>query len=81
LQTQSFRDVIGRLLRGERVGQATDVFNTRGAALSVAHLDLQRGAEVSLKALGRMWVARDDARNYMILGDRSSSTVDDFPAA
>jgi hypothetical protein len=72
-QTQGFRDVIGRLLRGERIGQATDVFNTRWAALSVqlaeTQLDLQRGADVSLKALGGMWVARDDARNFMILGD------------
>ncbi len=72
-QTQGFRDVIGRLLRGDRIGQATDVFNTRWAALSVqlseAQLDLQHGADVSLKALGRMWVARDDARNFMILGD------------
>jgi hypothetical protein len=72
-QSQGFRDVIGRLLRGERIGQATDVFNTRWAALSVqlaeTQRDLQFGADISLKTLGRMWVARDDARNFMIFGD------------
>jgi hypothetical protein len=72
-QTQGFRDVIGRLMRGDRIGQATDVFNTRWAALSVqlseAQLDLAHGGEIPLKTLGRMWVARDDARNFMILGD------------
>jgi Peptidase family C25 len=85
-QAQGFRDVIGRLLRGERIGQATDVFNTRWAALSVqlaeAHLDLSRGADISLKALGRMWVARDDARNFMILGDPAVRLrVEDLPPA
>ena len=83
-QTQGFRDVIGRLLRGERIGQATDVFNTRWAALSVqlaeTQLALQHGADVSLKALGRMWVARDDARNFMILGDPAVRLrVEDLP--
>jgi hypothetical protein len=72
-QAQGFRDVIGRLLRGDRVGNATDVFNIRWAALSVqiaeAQRDLQFGANIPLKALGRMWAARDDARNFMILGD------------
>jgi hypothetical protein len=85
-QTQGFRDVIGRLLRGERIGQATDVFNNRWAALSVqlseTHLDLQRGADISLKTLGRMWIARDDARNFMILGDPAVRLrVEDLPSA
>lgn len=72
-QIMGFRDVIGRLLRGERIGQATDAFNIRWAALSTMlaelHVDLQHGADVPLKTLGRLWVARDDARNFMILGD------------
>ena len=33
------------------------------------HIELQHGAPVSLRTLGHMWVARDDARNFMILGD------------
>jgi len=84
-QIQGFRDVIGRLLRGDRIGQATDVFNTRWAALSVqlseTQLDLQHGADISLKTLGRMWVARDDARNFMILGDPAVRLrTEDLPA-
>jgi Peptidase family C25 len=72
-QIQGFRDVIGRLLRGERIGQATDMFNMRWAAISAdladLHADLLRGVDVSMKALGNLWVARDDARNFMIFGD------------
>lgn len=72
-QIQGFRDVIGRLLRGERIGQATDMFNLRWAAISTELSDLQndlaKGADVPLKTLGNLWVARDDARNFMILGD------------
>ena len=83
-QSQGFRDVIGRLLRGDRIGQATDVFNTRWAALSVqlseAQRDLQYGANISLKSLGRMWAARDDARNFMIMGDPAVRLrVEDLP--
>lgn len=72
-QIQGFRDVIGRLLRGERIGQATDMFNIRWAALSTELSDLRQdllsGAQVSPRVLGNLWVARDDARNFMIFGD------------
>jgi len=72
-QTQGFRDVIARLLRGDRLGYATDSFNIRWAALStdLAEFknDARLGADVSLDTVGRLWIARDDARNYVILGD------------
>lgn len=72
-QSQGFRDVLARLMRGDRIGSATDTFNLRWAALSVGlaekHLALQRGEEIPLKTLGRLWIARDDARNFIILGD------------
>jgi len=72
-QIQGFRDVIGRLLRGERIGQATDMFNIRWAAISTELSDLQndiaKGENVLPRSLGNLWVARDDARNFMILGD------------
>ncbi|MGE8367694.1 C25 family cysteine peptidase [Cupriavidus sp.] len=72
-QTQGFRDVIGSLLRGERVGQATDRFNIRWAALSTELAELLRdrsaGAAVSDTEIALRWVARDDARNYVVLGD------------
>lgn len=49
------------------------MFNIRWAALSSEladlHADLLQGADVSMKTLGDLWVARDDARNFMILGD------------
>lgn len=72
-QTQGFRDVVGSLLRGERVGQATDRFNIRWAALSTELADLLRdrcaGAAVPDTDIALRWVARDDARNYVVLGD------------
>jgi hypothetical protein len=72
-QIQGFREVLARLLNGDRVGQATDTFNMRWAALSTRlaelQVDLQHGADVPLKLLGQVWVARDDARNFLILGD------------
>jgi len=83
-QIQGFRDVIGRLLRGERIGQATDAFNMRWAALSTELSDAQakrpEGAEISLNYLANLWVSRDDARNYMILGDPAVRLrVNDMP--
>lgn len=70
---QGFRDVLGRLLIGQRVGQATDQFNLRWAALSTGLSerlnDERRGVPVSRQELAQLWVARDDARNYIILGD------------
>jgi hypothetical protein len=85
-QVQGFRDVIGRLLRGERIGQATDMFNIRWAAiateLSDAQADLARGADVPTRTLGNLWVARDDARNFMVLGDPAVRLrVEDMPKA
>jgi hypothetical protein len=72
-QIQGFRDVIGRLLRGERIGQATDMFNVRWAAISTElselQADLARGADISMQTLGNLWISRDDARNFIVLGD------------
>ena len=84
-QTQGFRDVLGRFMRGDRIGQATDVFNMRWATLSAqlaeAQLDLRYGGQIPLDKLGRMWVARDDARNFMILGDPAVRLrVEDLPS-
>lgn len=85
-QIQGFRDVIGRLLVGQRIGQATDMFNLRWAAiateLSDMQADLAKGAEVSLRKLGNLWVSRDDARNFLILGDPAVQLrVKDMPQA
>lgn len=83
-QTQGFRDVLGRLLRGERAGQAMDQFNVRWAALSTElseALDtLAHGGSVSDVELANRWVARDDARNYIVFGDPAVRLrVEDMP--
>jgi hypothetical protein len=73
-QVQEFRDVMVRVLKGERIGQCADQFNLRWAVLSAELADARRmreimPGEVSDAALANRWVARDDARNYLILGD------------
>jgi len=72
-QIQGFRDVVGRMLRGDCMGQATDQFNVRWAALSTelseVLADIQFGQTVPPQELANRWVARDDARNYIIFGD------------
>jgi hypothetical protein len=73
-QTQEFRDVMTRVMKGERIGQCTDQFNLRWAVLSAELADTQRErqllpGQISDAVLANRWVARDDARNYLILGD------------
>ena len=72
-QVQEMRDVMVRILQGQRLGQATDGFNMRWAVLSAElqeSRDLRDGdQEVSDAQLANRWVARNDARNYLILGD------------
>jgi Peptidase family C25 len=72
-QTQGFRDVILRLMQGERIGHATDAFNSRWAALSTELAEvlqeIQDPSQASRIDLANLWIARDDARNYIIVGD------------
>jgi hypothetical protein len=73
-QTQEFREVMTRVMKGDRIGQCTDQFNLRWAVLSAELADTQRErqmlpGQVSDAVLANRWVARDDARNYLILGD------------
>jgi len=73
-QTQEFRDVMTRVMRGDRIGQCTDQFNLRWAVLSAELSNTQQQREllagqISDAVLANRWVARDDARNYLILGD------------
>ncbi len=83
-QIQGFRDVIGRIMRGDRLGQATDQFNIRWAALSTElseTLDQARlGLKLDPRSLANQWVARDDARNYVLFGDPAVRLrVEDMP--
>src|SRR5262249_9112880 len=73
-QIQEFRDVMVRVMKGERIGQCTDQFNLRWTVLSAELADALRQqqvlpGQVSDAALANRWVARDDARNYVTLGD------------
>jgi hypothetical protein len=70
-QTQGFRDVLGRVMRGDRLGQATDQFNMRWAVLSndLAEMQFRKPGEMDPQVLANQWIARDDARNYVVYGD------------
>jgi hypothetical protein len=74
-QVQEMRDVMVRILQGQRIGQATDSFNMRWAVLSAELQESQNlreslaDAVISNAALANRWVARNDARNYLIIGD------------
>jgi hypothetical protein len=83
-RVQGFRDVLEQLMMGRRIGAATDQFNVRWAAISTElaerQLDATRGEAVDPGDLGRLWVARDDARNYIIHGDPAVRLrVEDMP--
>ncbi len=73
-QIQEIRSVLNLLMKGERIGQATDAFNLRWSVLSSELSDLLRDRQLSVEdvsdfKLAGAWLARDDARNYIILGD------------
>ncbi len=73
-QSQAFRDVIVKIMSGYRLGNATDQFNIRWAALSAGLADILARMQLGInektpEQLANMWVARDDARNYVLHGD------------
>jgi hypothetical protein len=68
-----FRNLLGRILRGEPVGLATKDFSDRYAAYSMRILNLtagtSRGSIDRQADLAALWVERNDAQNYVLLGD------------
>ncbi len=72
-QTGAFRDTMSRLMRGERVGWATEPLNRRYAALSTSLSSILQqirfGRIADDENLAGIWTANNDARNYVILGD------------
>ena len=68
-QITGLRSVLTNLMLGHRIGQATDAFNMRWAAIATSLSDDLRAGGGDAGALAREWIARDDARNYIILGD------------
>ena len=84
-QVQGIRDVLAEILKGNRIGHAADKFNVRWAALSVDLSEsLQataQGTAVPDAVLASRWIARDDARNYIIIGDPAVRLrVDEMPS-
>jgi hypothetical protein len=79
-QAQGIRDVLTRILSGDRIGRATDKFNVRWAALSTEIQAAAQRNSVSSAILANRWTAHDDARNYIILGDPAIRLrVNDMP--
>jgi hypothetical protein len=72
-QLQPFRNLIGRILGGEPVGHATKDFSEKYATLSTELLgkldDTQPGSRPSDEELAWTWIERNDAQNYVVLGD------------
>jgi hypothetical protein len=73
-QVQEFRDVMVRVLQGRTIGDSLDTFNLRWAVLSAElqeQQNLRRAFEgqVTNPMLANRWVARNDARNYVVIGD------------
>jgi hypothetical protein len=64
---------LGRVLRGDPVGFATKDFSDRYAASSMRLLNLIGGTNPVAKPreseLAALWVERNDAQNYILLGD------------
>jgi hypothetical protein len=72
-QLAPFRNCLGRILKGEPVGHATKDISDKYAILAADLLtQLDKGAGATLPpdaALAWAWVERNDARNYVLLGD------------
>ena len=72
-QIQPFQDVLGRLLEGMPAGSATDQFNViQGARSLTLTQEIEEnilGAKIDPQKLSRLWMSRNDARNYVLLGD------------
>jgi hypothetical protein len=83
-QVDGFRVVVERMMAGSRLGQATDKFNLRWAVLSTDLADIleskSENRPVDNNDLIAKWIARDDARNYVLYGDPAVRLrVEDMP--
>jgi hypothetical protein len=70
---QPFRNLLGRVLRGDPVGFATQDFSKRYASSSLQLLNLTAGTNPGAKRreseIAAYWIERNDAQNYILLGD------------
>ena len=77
-QLLPFQNAIGRILLGQPVAHALKDFNERYAALSTSLSDLLErigfsGLVVPDTELARLWTERNDAQNYVVLGDPAAA--------
>ena len=72
-QLVPFRNFLGRLLAGEPVGHAMQDFSQKYAALAAQLVDMlddtRPDNRPSDAELARIWIERNDAQNYVVLGD------------
>jgi hypothetical protein len=72
-QVGPFRDFLGRVMAGEPVGHATKNFSERYAVLSSELLSMldetSPGPKPAPQEVAATWVERNDAQNYVLLGD------------
>jgi hypothetical protein len=72
-----FQNAIGRILSGQPVGYAMKDFNEKYAALSANVSDILEqmgfGKLVPDAQLARLWTERNDAQNYVVLGDPAAA--------
>lgn len=73
LASRSLIDVLRRLLRGDRLGHSLRPLVRRYTALAAQLAEpmerVVQGEEVDEELLGMQWVAHNDARNFVLLGD------------
>lgn len=72
-QPQPFEDMLGSLTRGYCVGHATDQLNAIQGLRSMSLIEelsqIDYGRDYDPAKLARLWMARNDSRNYTLLGD------------
>lgn len=73
VQSQPFEDLLGRLVRGSRIGDALDQFGVTHATMAMQLADelenIRFGKQVDPAVLAVMWMARNNARSMLLLGD------------
>jgi hypothetical protein len=77
-QLGPFQNAVGRILLGEPVGHAMSDFNGKYAALSANLASLLESIGFGDKLipdteLARVWTERNDAQNYVLLGDPAAA--------
>jgi hypothetical protein len=72
-RTSDYESLFHDLMHGKRLGQAMEYLNSRyaelGANLSEELLYADGGLRQDYLKLVELWLSRNDARNYLILGD------------